>query len=164
MPLTAAHIRLRYPWFVDIPTRFADNDQYGHVNNAVYLAYFDTAISLLLARELGYDFGGERFDAVVENHCTYLQPIHFPEVVTAGVGIGHVGRSSARFEVGLFVGKEPRARAQGWFMQVRCARASGRPVALEEAWRVALERLRIVEPASEGAGNGPAGGILGRNA
>jgi acyl-CoA thioester hydrolase len=140
-----AHSRGRYPWFVDIPTRFADNDQYGHMNNAVYLAFFDTAISLLLAREVGYDFGGERFDAVVENHCSYLRSIHFPEVVTAGVGVGHVGRSSARFEIGLFVGDEPEARAQGWFLQVRCDRASGRPVPLEDTWREAFDRLRISE-------------------
>ncbi len=145
MSRPAPHRRARYPWFVDIPTRFADNDQYAHVNNAVYLAFFDTAISLLLAREVGYDFGGDRFDAVVENHCTYLQPIRFPEVVTAGVGIGTVGRSSARFEVGLFVGDEDAARAQGWFLQVRCERASGRPVALEDDWRCAFERLRVVE-------------------
>jgi acyl-CoA thioester hydrolase len=141
----APHRRARYPWFVDIPTRFADNDQYAHVNNAVYLAFFDTAISLLLAREVGHDFGGDRFDAVVENHCTYLQPIRFPEVVAAGVGVSEVGRSSARFEVGLFVGDEDAARAQGWFLQVRCERASGRPVALEDGWRRAFERLRVVE-------------------
>ena len=145
MTRAIAHPRTRYPWFVDIPTRFADNDQYAHMNNAVYLAFFDTAISLLLAREVDYDFGGDRFDAVVENHCTYLRSIRFPEVVTAGVGVGHVGRSSARFEVGLFVGDEPDARAQGWFMQVRCARASGRSVELEAEWRAAFERLRVIE-------------------
>lgn len=139
------HRRSRYPWFVDIPTRFADNDQYAHMNNAVYLAFFDTAISLLLAREVGYDFGGDRFDAVVENHCTYLRPIRFPEVVSAGVGLGAVGRSSARFEVGLFVEDEAQTRAQGWFLQVRCDRATGRPVELEPEWRATFERLRVCE-------------------
>jgi acyl-CoA thioester hydrolase len=145
MPQTLAHPRTRYPWFIDVPTRFSDNDQYGHMNNAVYLSFFDTAISLLLARELGYDFGGDRYDAVVENHCSFLREIRFPEVVTAGVGVGHIGRSSARLEVALFVGDEPEARAQGWFVQVRCDRATSRPVELEDTWRAAFERLRVRE-------------------
>jgi acyl-CoA thioester hydrolase len=147
MPHVTAHHRQRYPWFTAIPTRFADNDQYGHMNNAVYHAFFDTAVSLLLARELGYDFGGDRYDAIVENHCTYLREIAFPDAVTAGVGIGHLGRSSARFDIALFVGDEQEARAQGWFVQVRCERASGRPVPLEDAWRAAFERLRVREAA-----------------
>ena len=147
MPRVSPHHRQRYPWFTGIATRFADNDQYGHVNNAVYHAFFDTAVSLLLARELHYDFGGERYDAIVENHCTYLREIAFPDLITAGVGVAHLGRSSVRFDIALFVGEESQARAQGWCVQVRCERASGRPVALEDTWRAAFERLRTREAA-----------------
>ncbi|MFN7751631.1 MAG: acyl-CoA thioesterase [Pseudomonadota bacterium] len=147
MPRVSAHRRARYPWFVAIPTRFADNDAYGHVNNAHYHAFFDTAVSLFLARECGVDFSGPRIDAIVENHCSYLRPIAFPDTVHAGVGLGEVGRSSARFEIGLFANEDDTASAQGWFVQVRCDRASGQPVEIEADWRAVFARHAIREGA-----------------
>jgi len=34
-----------YPHFQALPTRWMDNDIYGHINNALYYAFFDTAIN-----------------------------------------------------------------------------------------------------------------------
>jgi len=145
MPRATAHRRARYPWFVAIPTRFADNDAYGHVNNAHYHAFFDTAVSRFLASECAADFAGPRIDAIAENHCTYLRPLAFPDTVHAGVGVGEIGRSSVRFEIGLFANDEDEASAQGWFVQVRCERASGRPVEIESEWRAVFDRHRVRE-------------------
>ena len=37
--------RERYPHFLSVPTRWMDNDVYGHVNNVVYYSYFDTVVN-----------------------------------------------------------------------------------------------------------------------
>ena len=39
-----------YPWFLPVQTRWMDNDQYGHVNNAVYHSIFDSVINGYLMR------------------------------------------------------------------------------------------------------------------
>ena len=44
-----------YAVFYEIPTRWMDNDVYGHVNNVHYYSYFDTAIAHFLMREGGLD-------------------------------------------------------------------------------------------------------------
>jgi len=44
-----------YRHFQRIPTRWMDNDIYGHVNNAVYYSYFDTVINAWLIAHAGLD-------------------------------------------------------------------------------------------------------------
>ena len=69
-----------------------DNDVYGHVNNVVYYAYFDTVINRYLIEEGGLDIaGGEAIGLCVESHCAYLRPIAFPDVVDAGLRVAHLG-------------------------------------------------------------------------
>jgi acyl-ACP thioesterase len=42
-----------YRWFLPVQTRWKDNDVFGHVNNAVYHAMFDTIINVYLLRHCG---------------------------------------------------------------------------------------------------------------
>ena len=44
-----------YKHFLTIPTRWMDNDIYGHVNNVVYYSWFDTVINEYLIRAGGLD-------------------------------------------------------------------------------------------------------------
>ncbi len=43
--------RDQFKFFLDIQTRWADNDIYGHVNNVTYYSYFDTAANALLIQK-----------------------------------------------------------------------------------------------------------------
>ncbi len=45
-----------FGWFFPVQTRWRDNDVYGHVNNAVFVSYFDTAINVYLMNHCGQDF------------------------------------------------------------------------------------------------------------
>ena len=40
-----------YRHFQVIPTRWMDNDVYGHVNNVVYYSYFDTVVNQYLIQQ-----------------------------------------------------------------------------------------------------------------
>jgi acyl-CoA thioester hydrolase len=134
--------RARYPHFLVVPTRWMDNDVYGHVNNVVYYSYFDTVINRWLISAGGLDIaGGQVIGVAAESHCRYRRPVAVPADLTAGLRVGKLGRSSVRYEIGIFAPGEDEAAAEGWFVHVFVDRRTRRPVPLPDALRAALERL-----------------------
>ena len=128
-----------YRQFLTIPTRWLDNDVYGHINNVQYYAYFDTVVNRLLIDAGVLDIhGGEVIGLVVETHCNFFASAAFPDDIEAGVRVAHLGRSSVRYEIGLFVESRPAAIAQGHFVHVYVDRESNRPVGLPEPLQVVL--------------------------
>jgi acyl-CoA thioester hydrolase len=131
-----------YAHVLPIPTRWKDNDVYGHVNNVVYYSYFDTVINGWLVREGGLDIEhGAVIGLCAESHCRFDAAVSFPETVHAGLRVGHLGRSSVRYEIGLFREDEPVA--EGWFVHVFVDRATRRPAEMPGPLRAALERLVV---------------------
>jgi acyl-CoA thioester hydrolase len=136
--------RSHYRHFSAITTRWMDNDAYGHINNVVYYSFFDTVVNRYLIEGGFLDIGGgEVIGLVVETACRYARPIAFPESVTAGLWVAHIGRSSVRYEVGLFRGDEEDAAAEGHFVHVYVDRQSRRPAPLPEALRQLLQPLLV---------------------
>jgi acyl-CoA thioester hydrolase len=135
--------RNAYRAFQTITTRWADNDVYGHVNNVVYYAWFDTAVNGHLMGQGALDVEkSEVIGLVVETQCHYFSPIAFPQRVTAGIRVAHVGTSSVRYEVGLFADDEAQTAARGHFVHVYVDRALRRPVALPERLRDVVQNLQ----------------------
>jgi len=138
--------RQAYPHFQTITTRWKDNDVYGHVNNVEYYSYFDTVINSWLIRQGGLDIhGGPTIGLCAESHCRFLDSLAFPDSVDAGLRVSKLGRSSVRYEIGLFRGGAEAPAAEGWFVHVFVDRADRRPQAIEGQLRVALERLVMAE-------------------
>jgi acyl-CoA thioester hydrolase len=134
--------RERYPHVLAVPTRWMDNDVYGHVNNVQYYSFFDTVINEYLISAGGLDIhGGEAIGLCAESHCTFHAALAFPDVVDAGLRVAHLGRTSVRYEIGLFRGGDDRPAATGWFVHVFVDRAERRPVAIPPRIREALERI-----------------------
>jgi acyl-CoA thioester hydrolase len=134
--------RSRYRHFSSLPTRWMDNDVYGHVNNVVYYSFFDTAVNRYLVEAGALDIHhGEVIGLVVETRCNYFAPIEFPQVVDAGLRVAELGRSSVRYEVGLFAAGAPATAAHGHFIHVYVDRATRRPVPLPEPLKRALQVL-----------------------
>jgi len=144
MARTALRPRAAYPVFRDIPTRWMDNDVFGHVNNVVYYSWFDTAVCGHLV-ELGLlDYeAGDIIGLVVETSCRYARSVSFPQLVQAGIRVARLGTSSVRYEVGLFVAGEEEAAAEGYFVHVYVDRLTRRPAALPDRWRAALQALSV---------------------
>jgi acyl-CoA thioester hydrolase len=131
-----------YRHFSDVPTRWMDNDVYGHVNNVVYYSYFDTAVNRYLIEAGALDVErGEVIGLVVETGCNYFASLSFPQRVDAGIRVERIGRSSVRYEIGLFGQDEALCAARGHFVHVYVDRATRRPVALPEPLLNALKRL-----------------------
>jgi len=141
---TPPETRAAYRRFVPITTRWADNDVYGHVNNVVYYAFFDTAVNSVLIAEGALDIAKSAvIGLVVETGCRYYRSMAFPDRVTAGIRVAHLGTSSVRYEVGLFREDEEEAAAQGHFVHVYVDRATQRPVPLPEDLRRVLGPLAV---------------------
>ncbi len=136
--------RSGYRYLRTIPTRWMDNDVYGHINNVTYYSYFDTVVNGWLIERGALDIAGSTvIGLVVETHCNYFSPIAFPAIVTAGLRVAHRGTSSVRYEIGIFRGDDASASAQGHFVHVYVERQSGKPVPLPDALQRAVADLVI---------------------
>jgi acyl-CoA thioester hydrolase len=130
--------------FLAIPTRWIDNDLYGHVNNVRYYEYFDTVINKYLIEEGGLDIhAGAVVGYAVETLCRFHRQLAFPDLVEAGLRVAHLGRSSVRYEIGLYRGGDALPAATGHFVHVFVDRAENKSVAIPAPIRAALERLVV---------------------
>lgn len=142
--------RSAYPLFRRISTRWADNDAYGHVNNVVYYAWFDSAVNAHLIEQGALDIHqGQAIGLVVETHCNYFSPVVFPQPVEIGIRVANVGESSVRYELGVFVsslndsaGVYDTCAAKGHFIHVYVDKQTRRPVPLPQALKSVLEKLK----------------------
>jgi acyl-CoA thioester hydrolase len=130
-----------------ITTRWADNDAYGHVNNTVYYAWFDTAVNAWLIEAGLLDVGaGDPIGLVVETGCRYAAPLAYPAPVEIGMAVDRVGTSSVTYRLGVFAEGRARAAAEGHFTHVYVGRESRRPVPLPDQWRRAFEAITRPSP------------------
>ena len=135
--------RESYHVWREIGTRWGDNDAYGHVNNTVYYAWFDTAVNAWLIEQGLLDVaGGDPIGVVVETGCRYASPLSYPQPVDIGLAVESLGKSSVCYRLGVFSKSSSEAAAEGHFVHVYVGRDSRRPAGLPDAWRRALERIR----------------------
>lgn len=134
--------RAHYRHFLAIPTRWGDNDIYGHVNNVVYYSYFDTVVNTYLIERGALDIHNSAvIGLAVESFCTFKKELTYPETIDAGLRVGRLGKTSVRYEVGLFRAGEDDPAATGYFVHVYVERTSRKPVPLPEPLRRALTPL-----------------------
>lgn len=140
-----AQARAAFARFVPLSTRWMDNDIYGHLNNVIYYSLFDTAVNQYLIEKGALDIhGGAVIGLVVETHCNFFASLAFPQRIEAGLRVAQLGRSSVRYEIGLFAEGEPLSAACGHFVHVYVERESRRPVAaLPPATLNALKGLQL---------------------
>ncbi len=125
----------------ELPTRWSDDDTYGHVNNVVHYLMFDTAVNGWLIEASGVDIRTlPAIGLVVETSCQYFAELRFPEVVTAGLGLERLGTSSVVYRLALFGARETPAAA-GRFVHVYVDRDTRAPVPIPAQVRDALSRL-----------------------
>ena len=124
-----------------VTTRWADNDAYGHVNNTVYYACFDSAVNGWMVEQGLLDIkNGDPIALVIETRCTYFAPLEFPQDVQVGLAVAELGKSSIRYRIGVFGGTDVAA-AQGEFVHVVVDRETRRPVEIPADWRGKLEAI-----------------------
>jgi acyl-CoA thioester hydrolase len=122
--------------------RWADNDAYGHVNNTVHYAWFDSAVNQWLVGQGLLDIAkGSPIGLVVETGCRYFAPLSFPGVVEVGLAVERIGRSSVTYRLGIFEAGGAAPAAEGEFTHVYVGRGDHRPATVPDAWRRVLETI-----------------------
>lgn len=133
-----------FRYFVDIQTRWMDNDIYGHVNNVEYYSYIDTMVSHFLFDNVARDYTTrEEIGLVVETKCAYRRQISFPDMVEGALRVAKIGRSSVTYEVGLFKKGQDEICAHGHFVHVYVNRSTNRPIPIPEDARAAMEKFKV---------------------
>jgi len=141
--------RADYPHVLAIPTRWMDNDTYGHVNNVTYYSYFDTVVNEHLVRAGGLDIhNAPAVGLVVETSCSFHRPLSFPDTVDAGLRVAKIGNSSVMYEIALFRRDDEAPAATGRFVHVWVDRVTQRPTSVPPRIRAALAPLVTVNCAS----------------
>jgi acyl-CoA thioester hydrolase len=130
-----------FAWGLDIPTRWADCDAYGHVNNIIYYSWFDTAVTRMMYERGVLSRETPAIGLCVESRCEYFAPVEFPEVVEARVRLGRIGEKSLKYEVGVFLHGREEPAAAGHFVHVFVDRATRRPVMLTPDQKAAIADL-----------------------
>lgn len=134
--------RSSWPHFMSLTTRWMDNDQYGHLNNVVYYSLFDTVINRFLIESGLLDpHHGSTIGLVVASQCDYFDSLAYPHGVDAGLRVGHIGRSSVRYEIGLFAAGAALCAARGRVTHAYVERGSRRPTALSDPFIQTLRGL-----------------------
>jgi acyl-CoA thioester hydrolase len=135
--------RSDFPVSRSVPTRWHDNDHYGHVNNVVYYAYFDTAVNGWLIEVTGQDIRDlPAIGLVVETSCRFLRPLSFPDSLEVGLAVDRLGRSSVVYRLAIFRADEEEPAAVGRFVHVYVDAVTRRSVEVPEVLRDALVAVR----------------------
>ena len=126
-------------------TRWADDDVYGHMNNAAYFELIDTAVNAHLV-EAGVGVRSlPAIGIVAEVSCRYFEEMGFPAPVDVGLVVERVGSSSIVYRIGMFQGDGQEANAEGRFVHVyvdNTVEAGRRPVVpIPSEVRAVVEQL-----------------------
>lgn len=129
--------------FLELTTRWSDNDAYGHINNVVYYAFFDAAVNQILIEAGALDpVSSPIIGMVVETTCTHFASLKYPQRVEVGVSVEAIGRSSVRYKLAAFGAGDPAAAAQARYTHVYVDRATQKPVPIPDNVRAILTRLQ----------------------
>ncbi len=131
-----------YFWFMDISTRWMDNDIYGHINNVNYYSYFDTVANTFLIREGGLDIHhGQQIGYIVHSECFYKKALVFPQQIEGALRVNKLGNSSVQYGLAIFAKGENQASAYGNFTHVFVDRETETPQSIAEPLRGKLAAL-----------------------
>jgi acyl-CoA thioester hydrolase len=122
--------------------RFGDLDAMRHLNNVVFLRYFETAriayIRSLLPQHDPAHPESEQFGLIfAECHINYRSPVYFDEEVAVECSIGEVRRSAFQVMFTMRVGDRLAAEGYGWLVGFNYAAEKASP--LPDAFREVLQ-------------------------
>jgi acyl-CoA thioester hydrolase len=140
-----------FPVLWPVGTRWADNDMFGHLNNAVYYQLFDTAINAWINTSTGLDpTTTPALGIVAESGCRYFSELQFPQGLVVGLAVTRLGRSSVTYRLGLFRSRVGQAEdrpgpitALGHWVHVYVDRTTRKPVPIPDAIRSLLSTALV---------------------
>lgn len=130
-----------YPLFEPVSVRWGDMDAMGHVNNATYFTYCESARMRFFDR-VGMEAhcaDGQYGPAVVSATCNFYRQVHYPAQLEVGVRVSKLGKSSFTLEYALLRAENEEMVADGSSVVVWVDYHAGKSLPLPEELRRALE-------------------------
>ena len=106
---------IKYLYPIEINVQWGEQDALGHVNNTVFIRYFESA-RIHMFNESGIWDAFEKnkiYVVLAKIDCNFLRSIHYPETVIAQCGITAIGNSSITVEHQLFTKSDGKLVANG---------------------------------------------------
>lgn len=129
----------------DVPVRYRDIDDMGHVNNAVYVTYLEEARTDYFRAVLGERV--REVDSVVANHTLdYRRSITLEDDVTVAVGIDDLGETSLTLSQEVRADGEVAATAETTLVVLDSE--TREPMPIPEDVREAFVEFEGLEPAT----------------
>lgn len=129
-----------YRYFYTIPTRWNDNDQFGHLNNVIYYRLYEALIVQYLT-EAGLDWMQDPvIPYAAESLCRFRRAVSFPDVLDLGLRVIRVGRTSVVYALAMFRQGENEAAATGHWVHVYVDRQTQQPMPVPAAIREMMLR------------------------
>jgi acyl-CoA thioester hydrolase len=135
-----------FPVWWPVGTRWADNDMFGHLNNAVYYQLFDTAINAWINTSTGLDsMATPALGIVAESGCRYFSELHFPQSLIVGLAVTRLGRSSVTYRLAVFESEDRSLpiTALGHWVHVYVDRVSRKSVPIPDDIRALLATASV---------------------
>ena len=143
MPRSSPPTRARFKYFETVPTRWNDNDPYGHVNNAIHYFIFDTVVNNYLIKNNLLDIGeSEIIGLVAETGCKFFAPLKYPDPIDVGLTVTKIGTTSVVYEIGLFAPTSDVAAAAGHFVHIYVDEKTRKPAPLTDDMRRILDQIK----------------------
>jgi len=140
--------RSDYVYFLSYRTRWSDNDQYQHMNNAMYYHLYDSIINDYLARYCNVDPSSRRESSriglVISSRSEFFRPVRFPQMLDLGLRVVKLGKSSVTYEVGVFEEGVEKAAAVGGYTHVFVESGSRKSADMGEDIRRGLSKLMML--------------------
>jgi len=142
-----------YRWRRPFPTRWNDNDVFGHVNNTIYYAAMDTTVTSWLLGQAGYGMTEAQGDpaVVIASSCRYFTSGAFPDTLVVGLRADRVGTTSVAWGLGIFRESDEELLATGTFVHVFVDRADRRPIPVPDAIRARIRAELVADAEDEAA-------------
>ncbi|MFC9516399.1 acyl-CoA thioesterase [Nocardiaceae bacterium NPDC056970] len=136
-----------YPALWPVPTRWADNDHYGRVDNVAYYAYFDTAVNGWLMASTGLDIRElPAIGIVAESSCRFVRELSFPDQLHVGLSVERIGTTDIEYALAIFR-EDPdgflELAATGRFVHVYVEPDSRQPAPIPAEIRSAATLLKL---------------------
>jgi acyl-CoA thioester hydrolase len=135
-PRKPAPVLAHYPHRVTEIVRFGDLDPQGHVNQAVFLTYFESGrVAMFRNPDLGIGVPGATF-VMVRMEVNYLRELHWPGTIEVGTGLAEFGRSSFSVEQAIFRDGACAASGRATLVCMDTATRKSRPLPEEAVARL----------------------------
>ena len=121
---------------------WGDMDAFGHVNNTIYLRYFESArVRYFDAVPELAGFEGNEIPVVANISCSYKRPVKYPDTLTIKVGVASMGKASFKMSCEMISQKQQKVVTVAECTVVIVDAAKGYSVRIPEVWRQAVERV-----------------------